>query len=375
MLKASHLVKSKIPPAVLLVAAICLLTFAVFARQTFLEYLQQQQKEYEEFQQREAEDFAAYVAEVEKKWKEFKNSTQRDWYEYSRDLNTISHVDFEEGRITIETLVEKSDEDILARARKNITEKVEGLFKTDSLANEVILAGQVEFNSQPPVDSANAAEFVDEKIMPDARIEKTTIVGDDGVERIKVTAAFKMVPDHLSIRAKKYLPLVRKYCRRFELEIPLVLAVIQTESYFNPRAKSPAPAYGLMQLVPTSGAREGYMYSHREDKIVKPNFLYIPENNVLLGCAYLAKMRDNEFKEITDRDKLRYCLVASYNTGPGNLSRAVIGSPMLNFAVEKINGMTDKQLFDKLKSDLPYEETRDYIVKVENRRENYREWQ
>jgi membrane-bound lytic murein transglycosylase C len=64
---------------------------------------------------------------------------------------------------------------------------------------------------------------------------------------------------------------------------------------------------------------------HREDKIIKPDFLYTPENNIHLGYAYLAKMRDNEFKNVNDPEKLRYCLIAAYNTGPSNVCHAVAG--------------------------------------------------
>ena len=184
-----------------------------------------------------------------------------------------------------------------------------------------------------------------------------------------------MVPNHLRIRAEKYLPLVKKYCGSYELEVPLVMAVMQTESYFNPRAKSSAPAYGLMQLVPKSGAREAYKYVFEQDKIVRPRYLYIPENNIQLGCAYLAKMRDNEFKEVNNSDKKRYCIVASYNTGPGNLSRAITGNRDVKAAVERINKMDKDKLFLKLRKDLPYAETRDYLEKVETRRKNYAEWQ
>ena len=114
---------------------------------------------------------------------------------------------------------------------------------------------------------------------------------------------------------------------------------------------------------------------HKEDKIVKPNYLYTPENNIHLGCAYLAKMRDYEFKKITDKDKMRLCLIAAYNTGPGNVCKAIIGDKKLNPAIREINKIDADTLFELFKDDLPYKETRDYIVKVEDRRANYLEWQ
>jgi len=362
--------------------AFCFVLTAVKAQENFEDFSKRQQneykdfeKEYEEFEKKEAEAFANYVEEVTRKWNDFKNSTNRDWYEYSNDLNTLSRVDFEEGIITIETIVDKDNEDIMAQAYKNIGNMVTGLFRPDSLTNEIILEGQVGFNSPPIVDSLNVTVFIEEKVLPAASIEKETIKSKDGIERVKITATIAMVPNHLRIRAEKYLPIIRKYCKEYNLDIPLVLAIMQTESFFNPRAKSPVPAFGLMQLVPRYGARDAYRHAHKEDKIVRPNYLYIPENNIHLGCAYLAKMRDNEFSKVTDKDNRRLCLIASYNTGPSNLGAAITGKRKLSSAIAAINEMNEEELFRKLKKDLPYEETRDYLVKVETRRENYAEWQ
>ena len=361
---------------------LCLSFTALKAQSDFNDYTKQQQdllkdfeKEYDEYVKAEQEAFNKFVEEVTRKWNEFKNSTQRDWYDYSRDLNTLSRVDFEEGKITIETLVEKDTDDVIGQAKKNIREKVVRLFNKDSLTGNVILENQVEFNSPPIVDSINIETYIDEKVLPNLTIERETIKSSDGIERVKITAIITMVPNHLRIRAEKYLPDIKKYCREFDLDIPLVLAIIQTESYFNQYAKSPVPAFGLMQLVPKYGAREAYKYVYKEDRIIRPAYLYQPENNIQLGCAYLAKMREYEFKDIKDIDKLRYCLIASYNTGPGNLSLAITGKRKLNIAIIRINEMDKDALFRKLKKELPYEETRDYIVKVETRRGNYVEWQ
>lgn len=347
---------------------------AAYEQESFDDFLKQQNREYEEFEKRQTEDFEQYVQEVMQKWNEFKNSTRRDWYEYSHDLNTVSKVDFEEGEITIETIIPKDEKDIAGIAEKNISEHAKKLVSTDSLTNHNILQDQLELAPEKKVDSSNVDKFVREKVLPKMVIEKETIKSKDGVERVKVKATFKMVPNHLRIRAEKYLPLVKKYCGSYELEVPLVMAIMQTESYFNPRAKSSAPAYGLMQLVPKSGAREAYKYVFKQDKIVRPRYLYIPENNVQLGCAYLAKMRDYEFKDVNDPDKIRYCIVASYNTGPGNLSRAITGDRKVNDAVKRINEIDKDKLFLKLRKDLPYAETRDYLEKVEKRREDFVEW-
>lgn len=347
----------------------------ICAQDDFDKFVEQQKQTYSDYVQEQSEEYKVYVQSITEKWKEFKESTRRTWHDYSEDQNSLSSVDFEDGKVKIETIIPKESEDAVGHAKKNIADQILKLLKKDTNSETVILEKQLKLNSGVIVDSINADKYIEEQIESNTKVEKETIKSDDGVERVKVTASFKLVPNHLKVRAEKYLPIVWKYCNKFNLSIPLVMAIIQTESYFNPRAKSHAPAYGLMQLVPKSGGRDAYNYVYKKDKVVSPSYLYVPNNNIELGCGYLAKLRDNEFRNITDANKRRYCMIASYNTGPGNLSKAIVNNRNVATAVKKINNMEDDELFRKLVNDLPYHETRDYLQKVESRRENYLGWE
>lgn len=113
--------------------------------------------------------------------------------------------------------------------------------------------------------------------------------------------------------------LVHEIAPTYRLNPALVLAVIQVESNFNAKAKSPKQAQGLMQLIPATAKRFG---------VADP---WDPRQNLRGGMAYLRWLLDH-----FDGD-LRLAL-AGYNAGEN--------------AVRKHGGVP------------PYKETRNYVRRV-----------
>jgi membrane-bound lytic murein transglycosylase C len=65
-----------------------------------------------------------------------------------------------------------------------------------------------------------------------------------------------LVPNHLDKRAHKYMGMVRQASRKYGVDESLILAIMQTESSFNPYAVSRSDALGLMQVVQHSAGKD-----------------------------------------------------------------------------------------------------------------------
>lgn len=198
----------------------------------------------------------------------------------------------------------------------------------------------------------------------------TAVRGSDGTERKVVKVNMRLVTDNLPKAAALYRDIVAKYSERFGIEQPLIFAVIEQESYFNPEATSWVPAYGLMQLVPRSGGADAYRYVYGKEGIPTRAFLFNPDNNICLGTAYL-RVLFNQFAKVIDAECRRLCVIASYNTGAGNVSRAFIGSVDLSRAFSSINTFSYNALYNHLTTRLNTQEARNYVSGVSRRREKY----
>jgi soluble lytic murein transglycosylase len=95
---------------------------------------------------------------------------------------------------------------------------------------------------------------------------------------------------------------------RYDLRPELILAVMFTESSFNPSAESEVGAVGLMQLMPTTATQ---IAQELEMEWRGRQLLTDPESNILMGSFYLRKM-------LHRFDDLNVAL-AAYNVGPNRL--------------------------------------------------------
>ena len=121
-------------------------------------------------------------------------------------------------------------------------------------------------------------------------------------------------------RALMYEGLITEHARLNDVRPDLVRAVVQVESAYNPYARSPKGAAGLMQLMPETAQRFG----------VKNAFN--PEENVRAGVAYLRQLLDR----YEDNEELA---LAAYNAGPN--------------AVDKYGEKVP-----------PYRETKNYVARI-----------
>ncbi len=161
-------------------------------------------------------------------------------------------------------------------------------------------------------------------------IHGTLVLSD---RKLDAGARTYVVPDAPGIRATKpivaatyrdqFEPIVRESAARHALRPELVRAVIQVESGFNPRARSPRGAMGLMQLMPGTAREMGVVNA------------YDPSENIRGGTAYLRKLIDRY-------DGNEELALAAYNAGAEAVDRSGKKVP-------------------------PYQETRDYVKRVGER--------
>jgi membrane-bound lytic murein transglycosylase C len=129
-------------------------------------------------------------------------------------------------------------------------------------------------------------------------------------------------------------------------------------------ARSHIPAFGLMQIVPKSAGRDASRLVFGEERLLKGRDLFEPATNIEMGAAYLHILDRRYLKGITDAESRQMCVIAAYNTGAGNVARAFSGTTSVKKALPFINRLSSKQVYAHLRSNLKYEEARNYIQKV-----------
>jgi soluble lytic murein transglycosylase len=143
-----------------------------------------------------------------------------------------------------------------------------------------------------------------------------------------------------------YWDIIVQESRARNLDPYQVAGLIRQETVFDPRAKSAARAYGLMQVLVPTGALTAKKYG--VERSISAEALFEPRLNIQLGTAYL---RD----QIDKFGRIEY-VAAAYNAGP---ARAV--NWRLSLPLE----------IDEWAEAVPFKETRGYVQGVVRNRLQY----
>jgi membrane-bound lytic murein transglycosylase F len=104
-----------------------------------------------------------------------------------------------------------------------------------------------------------------------------------------------------------YDELIKKHAAKLNWDWELLAALIYQESHFNNNAIGWGGSFGLMQMMPQTGARFGV------------DTTSTPEQNIIAGVKYIKKLNRIWEKSIADTLERIPFILASYNTGPGHV--------------------------------------------------------
>ena len=140
---------------------------------------------------------------------------------------------------------------------------------------------------------------------------------------------------------------IKTWAKSRSLDAYQVAGLIRQESVFNPRAKSGANAYGLMQLLIPTARATAKRYGN--SSVINGESLFQPALNIELGTAY---MRD----QLDKFGRIEFLAVA-YNAGPGRVPQWQATLPYE---------------MDEFVEAIPFKETKGYVQGVIRNAAQYR---
>ena len=146
-----------------------------------------------------------------------------------------------------------------------------------------------------------------------------------------------------------YRDILEKYSKEHGLDPFITAGLIRQESEFDARVISHSNAYGLMQILPSTGRELGMRLGVQR---VATSDLFNPNVNVRLGTFYVKHLLDNFGNEL-ERS------LASYNAGMGRVKQWLTGAPQYREPAEWVET-------------IPFTETRGYVQSVMRNADFYR---
>ncbi len=319
---------------------------------------------------------ASLLDELVQTWGEKRIASPKEYVKYTDHYQSRALIGFTTGRIQVETLINKNPKSALKKAIVSTLLTPNDPSQVDLLSAKPIQAGQTPFLVDLVRDHQNQAiryawrakRFADYLIKKGYKTRREVLHGQS---KVRHYVTFDMRKDYQGQQQHRYQMDVLRQAKRFAVEPALVYGIIETESAFNPFAISSAPAYGLMQIVPTTAGRDAYQLIHNRPGTPSKQTLFTPSHNIEYGVAYLSILSNRYLSGIHHSKSREYCVIAAYNTGAGNVLKAF--SVNKEHAIRKINSMHPQYVYQYLTQHLAYAEARRYVVKVTENKRKYQE--
>lgn len=306
-----------------------------------------------------------FVKQIDKIWgkEDAKQPGPKDYVKYTDKYYNRAHINFESGTITVETLAPESQEEYLKKAIVTTLLTPDDPRQVDLYSDATPEEDGYPFLYEQVLDHDGKAiqwqwranRYADYLI--NNKLSKVKIGDKDGLR-----VSFPLVKTHQKIRAYKYASLVRKYSKKYNVTESLIYGIIKTESSFNPFAVSHAPAYGLMQVVPSTAGRDVFEKIKKSPGQPTPQNLYNPEYNIDIGTAYIKILQEQYLVKVVDQNARRYTVISAYNGGAGNVLKTF--SSNREQAVVEINQLSSSEVYQQLTNKHPKQESRRYLYKV-----------
>jgi len=352
----------------------------------FFRYKSSQNISFQSYQKAHYDAIQNYKDELIQVWDEPKLTTKNNLISYSPDKKTRTNIDFKNEEIILQTIAnnpEEANRKLKTALAKAVTIDTKSLYQNDPLQKKLSRIARPSkiitspINSKPilspiifqkPPTKKSVRAYVDKHI----KYKNVKITKSKKVKHSRIYTSRIKMPSHTIIkRSKIYYDTVKKESIRHKVPLPLIFAVIHSESSFNPLAKSHAPAFGLMQIVPKTAGRDAYKFLYNKKRLVSSTYLYNSKNNIKMGTAYLHILYYRYLKDIRNEDSRLYCTIAAYNTGAGNVAWAFTKNNDIRRASRKINTMSSREVYNYLLKHLKYDEPKYYLKNVTARMSIY----
>jgi membrane-bound lytic murein transglycosylase C len=284
--------------------------------------------------------------------------SSQSYVKYLDNYDSRAQIDFNLGNIRVETLKQNSHVDVLKHAIVSTL-----LTPTDPQQVDIYTAQEVGLNGVPfLLNKVNDHEGKSiafswraqryAQYLLDHKLQSQWLNG-----KRRYWVDIPLVLEFKQVAAKQYLPYVTQAAVKYGVDEALILALIETESSFNPFAVSRSHAYGLMQVMPNTAGRDYFQRIKKNDHRPSRQFLFNAKNNIEVGSGYLSILRDVYLRGIRHPLTQEYCMIAAYNGGAGQLLRSFDRNNKK--AIAKINKH-------------PKLESRNYLKKVIRFKKKYR---